>query len=84
MVFDPELVALLGSTAKRLGIATMDLKSQAGHDAYNVAAVAPACMIFTPCDEGVSHNIRENTRLEDQLPGINVLLNAAAARANRN
>jgi N-carbamoyl-L-amino-acid hydrolase len=84
LVFDPELVALLGSTAKRLGIATMDLKSQAGHDAYNVAAVAPACMIFTPCDEGVSHNIRENTRLEDQLPGINVLLNAAAARANRN
>jgi N-carbamoyl-L-amino-acid hydrolase len=82
--FDPDLVELLSSTAKRLGITTMDLKSQAGHDAYNVAAVAPACMIFTPCDEGVSHNVRENTRLEDQLPGINVLLNAAVARANRN
>ena len=62
---------------------TMDLKSQPGHDAYNVAAVAPACMIFTPCDDGVSHNIRENTRLEDQLPGINALANAMVERANR-
>ena len=81
--FDPELVELLNSTAKRLGITTMDLKSQAGHDAYNVAAVAPACMIFTPCDEGISHNVRENTRLQDQLPGINVLANAVVERANR-
>jgi N-carbamoyl-L-amino-acid hydrolase len=82
--FDQGLVALLRSTAERLGITTMDLRSQAGHDAYNVATIAPACMIFTPCDKGVSHNIRENTRLEDQLPGINVLLNAVVARANQN
>jgi N-carbamoyl-L-amino-acid hydrolase len=81
--FDPDLVALLRSTADRLGISTMDLKSQAGQDAYNAAAVAPACMIFTPCDEGISHNVRENTRVEDQLPGINVLANAVVERANR-
>ena len=81
--FDPDLVSLLRSTAARLGITTMDIKSQAGHDAYNVAAVAPACMIFTPCDGGISHNIKENTRLEDQLPGVNVLLNAVVERANR-
>jgi N-carbamoyl-L-amino-acid hydrolase len=82
--FDQGLVALLRSTAQRLGITTMDLKSQAGHDAYNVAAVAPACMIFTPCDDGISHNVRETTRIEDQLPGMNVLLNAVVARANQN
>lgn len=82
--FDQGLVALLRSTAERLGITTMDLKSQAGHDAYNVAAVAPACMIFTPCDDGISHNVRETTRIEDQLPGMNVLLNAVVARANQN
>lgn len=82
--FDQGLVALVRSTAERLGITTMDLKSQAGHDAYNVAAVAAACMIFTPCDDGISHNVRESTRIDDQLPGINVLLNAVMARANEN
>jgi N-carbamoyl-L-amino-acid hydrolase len=61
----------------------MDVKSQAGHDAYNVAKVAPCCMIFTPCDQGISHNVKENTRLEDQLPGVNLLLNAVAERADR-
>jgi N-carbamoyl-L-amino-acid hydrolase len=81
--FDPDLVALLRATAQRLGITTMDLKSQAGHDAYNVGAVAPACMIFTPCDGGISHNVRENTRLDDQLPGIKLLANAVVERANR-
>ena len=81
--FDRDLTRLVRATAERLGIATLDLRSQAGHDAYNVAAVAPACMIFTPCDQGISHNIQENTRLEDQLPGINLLLNAAVQRANR-
>jgi N-carbamoyl-L-amino-acid hydrolase len=81
--FDPSLVALLRSTAHRLEIATMDVKSQAGHDAYNVAKVAPCCMIFTPCDQGISHNVKENTRLEDQLPGVNLLLNAVAERADR-
>jgi N-carbamoyl-L-amino-acid hydrolase len=81
--FDPVLIALLRSTATRLGITTVDIKSQAGHDAYNVAAVAPACMIFTPCDGGLSHNVKENTRLEDQLPGVNLLLNAVIDRADR-
>ena len=81
--FDPDLVALLRSTAGRLGIGTMDIKSQAGHDAYNVAKVAPTCMIFTPCDGGISHNVKESTTLDDQLPGLNVLLNAVVDRANR-
>jgi N-carbamoyl-L-amino-acid hydrolase len=81
--FDPELIALLRAMADRLGIATMDIKSQAGQDAYNVAAVAPSCMIFTPCIDGVSHNVKENTTLEDQLPGANLLLNAVLERASR-
>jgi N-carbamoyl-L-amino-acid hydrolase len=40
-------------------------------------------MIFTPCIDGVSHNVKENTTLEDQLPGANLLLNAVLERANR-
>ena len=67
----------------RLGIPTMDLRSQAGHDAYHVARVAPACMIFTPCRDGITHNEAEDISLEPTLPGVNLLLHAALARANR-
>jgi N-carbamoyl-L-amino-acid hydrolase len=81
--FSAELLALLREEAQAQGIATLDLLSQAGHDAYNMALIAPTALIFTPCDGGLSHNERENTRLEDQLPGINLLFNAAVRQANR-
>lgn len=80
--FDADLIALLRESAAKLGIETLDIKSEAGHDAYHVAAVAPTAMIFTPCEEGLTHNLKENTSLEDQLPGVNLLLNAVVERAN--
>lgn len=81
--FDDGLIGLLRETAARLEIPTMDLRSQAGHDAYHVARVAPACMIFTPCRNGITHNEAEDIALEPTLPGVNLLLHAALARANR-
>jgi N-carbamoyl-L-amino-acid hydrolase len=79
--FDGDLIEHLRAAAGQLGYPTMDLHSQAGHDAYHIADVAPTAMIFTPCDEGLTHTFRESTRLEDQVPGVEVLLNAVAARA---
>jgi N-carbamoyl-L-amino-acid hydrolase len=79
--FDPELVDLLRRTATRLGAPSLDLPSQAGHDAYYVSRVAPTAMIFTPCDRGISHNENESTTLADSLPGVNVLLHAVLDRA---
>ncbi len=81
--FDDGLIGTLRETAARLGIPTMDLRSQAGHDAYHVARVAPSCMIFTPCRDGITHNEAEDISLEPTLPGVNLLLHAALARANR-
>ncbi|MFE1601931.1 Zn-dependent hydrolase [Methylobacterium sp. ID0610] len=81
--FDAELIGLLRGTAGQLAIPTMDLRSQAGHDAYHVARVAPACMIFTPCKGGITHNEAEDIDLAATLPGVNLLLHAALARANR-
>ena len=81
--FDPSLIALLRDTAARLAIPTMDLRSQAGHDAYNMAKVAPSCMIFTPCKDGITHNEAEDIDLDMTLPGVNLLLHAAIERANR-
>jgi N-carbamoyl-L-amino-acid hydrolase len=81
--FDQNLIALLRQTAERLEIPTMDLRSQAGHDAYHMAKVAAACMIFTPCKDGITHNEAEDIDLDATMPGVNLLLHAVVARANR-
>ena len=81
--FDPELVDLVRRTASRLEAPSLDMLSQAGHDAYYVSRVAPTAMIFTPCDRGISHNERESCTLDDCVPGANVLLHAVLERANR-
>ncbi len=36
-----------------------------GHDAGNLALVAPTAMTFVPCAGGISHNEAENARPED-------------------
>jgi len=82
-LFDKDCVALVRDTARELGHATLDLPSQAGHDAYFVSRVAPTAMIFTPCTDGITHNNREHATLARTLPGVNVLANAALRRAQR-
>ncbi len=79
--FDPDCVGLVRAAAARLGVPTLDLASQAGHDAYHVGKVAPMAMIFTPCEGGVTHNNNERAEAGYTTPGVNVLLHAAAARA---
>ncbi len=81
--FDTELVDLVRRTAARLEAPSLDMLSQAGHDAYYVSRVAPTAMIFTPCERGISHNERESCTLDDCVPGANVLLHAVLERANR-
>ena len=36
-------------------------------------------MIFTPCQEGITHNNNERAEAGYTAPGVNVLLHAAAA-----
>jgi N-carbamoyl-L-amino-acid hydrolase len=82
-LFAPDCIELLRTTAKELGLPYREMRSQAGHDAYAVATMAPTAMIFTPCFEGISHNVNEAIELSRSVPGANLLLNAAVARANR-
>ncbi len=82
-IFDAGMVGLVRDTAASLGVPTLDIASQAGHDAYHIAKVAPTAMIFTPCRDGITHNNHEHAGLEETVPGINVLLHAALRRANR-
>jgi beta-ureidopropionase / N-carbamoyl-L-amino-acid hydrolase len=82
-LFAPELIELLKATADALGLPYREMLSQAGHDAYAVAELAPTVMIFTPCRNGISHNTTEEIDRARTLPGANLLLNAALKRANR-
>ncbi|MGQ3301707.1 Zn-dependent hydrolase [Reyranella sp.] len=82
-LFAPECIELLKSTANELGLPYREMRSQAGHDAYAVATLVPTAMIFTPCFEGISHNVNEAIELTRSVPGANLLLNAAVTRANR-
>ena len=82
-LFAPEIIDLLKTTADELGLRYREMRSQAGHDAYAVATLVPTAMIFTPCIDGISHNVNEAIELTRSLPGANLLLNAAVARANR-
>lgn len=81
--FDPGCVRLIREAAQALGVPHRDMLSQAGHDAYYISRVAPTAMIFTPCRDGISHNEAEHAELDETTPGVNVLLHAVLARANR-
>lgn len=83
LAFDAELIGLLRAAAATQGHVTMDIQSEAGHDAYHMATVCPTAMIFTPCRGGITHNEAEDMTLAEALPAANVLLAAALARADR-
>lgn len=83
VAFDDDLTALVRQTAGDLGVSAMDIPSQAGHDAYCVADVAPAILLFSPCIDGITHNEAEDIVPEDTWPSVNVLLHAVLRRADR-
>lgn len=73
---NPNLQRLIDSTAKSLGLSTKTMPSGAGHDAQEIARIAPAGMIFIPSIGGISHAAKEFSRPEDIEHGANVLLQA--------
>jgi N-carbamoyl-L-amino-acid hydrolase len=81
--FSPELVDTIRSTADALGYPNIDMLSGAGHDAMNVARVAPSAMIFVPCKDGLSHNEAESASPDDLAAGAHTLMHALLARAGR-
>lgn len=80
--FAPEMIAVVRERANELGYSNMDMLSGAGHDAMNVARVAPTGMIFVPCKGGLSHNEAESATPDDLAAGAHVLLHTLVARAS--
>jgi N-carbamoyl-L-amino-acid hydrolase len=81
IAFDKSCVSAVRNATKRLGYSHRDIVSGAGHDACNIARVAPTAMIFTPCVDGISHNETETIFPEWASAGVNVLLQAALDKA---
>ncbi|MCP3870052.1 MAG: Zn-dependent hydrolase [Gammaproteobacteria bacterium] len=81
VAFDPQVISLVESTARRLGYPVRRLPSGAGHDAQMFAPNCPTGMIFVPSQGGISHNIAEFTRVEDIKAGADVLLQTLVNRA---
>ena len=78
------VMSFIDDSAQLLGLTRQAMPSGAGHDAQEVARIAPMGMIFVPSVGGISHSPREFTHAADVANGANVLLNAvlAADRAN--
>lgn len=70
---DPEFQAVIRKAAEAAGLATMDLPSGAGHDAQEIAKIAPMGMIFVPSRAGISHSPKEFTPWQDVANGAEVL-----------
>ena len=71
------------SAADGLSYSHRRMVSGAGHDAQQMAAVAPSAMLFVPSVGGISHNPDEFTRPDDVEAGANVLLHAMLHLAER-
>ncbi len=76
---DTRLTQVVESSAGVLGLTHQRMPSGAGHDAQEVAHIAPMAMIFVPSVGGISHSPREFSRTVDITNGANVLLNAVIA-----
>ena len=81
--FGGQIVKEIELAVDRLGLASLHLRSLAGHDARYIANVCPAGMIFVPCENGISHNERENAKPEDLAAGARVLAEVIVQLANR-
>ena len=71
---DERIRKLITEAAKELGFTYKLMPSGAGHDAQDIANLAPMGMIFVPSVGGISHSPKEFTRTEDMANGAAVLL----------
>jgi N-carbamoyl-L-amino-acid hydrolase len=76
---DERLRKVIEAAATSLGLSHRRLPSGAGHDAQDIAHVAPMAMIFVPSQNGISHAPQEYTAPADIANGVDVLLRTLLA-----
>jgi beta-ureidopropionase / N-carbamoyl-L-amino-acid hydrolase len=73
---DPSLIRTIEAICEEKKIAYEVMPSGAGHDAMQIAKIAPAGMIFVPSKKGISHSPLEWTDPEEICLGAQILLEA--------
>lgn len=73
---DERLRRIIAASADDLGLSNKLMPSGAGHDAQDMALIAPTGMIFVPSEKGISHSPKEFTSAQDMANGASVLLHA--------
>lgn len=76
---DERIRMAISEAANELGLSYVEMPSGAGHDAQDMARIAPTGMIFVPSVGGVSHSPKEYTRTDDLANGADVLLRTVLA-----
>ncbi|MDH4107959.1 MAG: Zn-dependent hydrolase [Gammaproteobacteria bacterium] len=76
---DERMRDIIAAAAGELGLSYRRMPSGAGHDAQDLAQIAPIGMIFVPSVDGISHSPREYTSAEDMANGASVLLHSVLA-----
>ncbi|MGD2294589.1 MAG: Zn-dependent hydrolase [Candidatus Aminicenantes bacterium] len=71
---DEKIRNIIAESARELGLSIHFMPSGAGHDAQDMAKIAPTGMIFVPSVGGISHSPEEFTKTQDIVNGANVLL----------
>ena len=78
-IADTRVLNWIEGSTTALGLSMQRMPSGAGHDAQEIARIAPMGMIFIPSVGGVSHSPKEFSKAEDIAHGADVLLNAVLA-----
>lgn len=78
-ITDKRVQTIIADAAKNLGLSFQYMPSGAGHDAQDMAMIAPTGMIFVPSKDGISHAPAEFTSAEDMANGATVLYHTILA-----
>ncbi|SFL91212.1 Zn-dependent hydrolase [Pelosinus propionicus] len=73
VTMNKDIMSLIKKVCVEKRVPHQMIHSRAGHDAMNLAYLAPTGMIFVPSQNGVSHNGEEHTEIDEIMSGIDVL-----------
>ena len=74
-LMDKRITKIMEEVSDDLGYSSLFMPSGAGHDAQNMAIIAPTAMIFTPSKDGISHNPKNIQDFDMIKRATDVLLN---------
>ncbi len=73
IILDATINKIIDEACCKLALPSVRLDSRVGHDAMNIAHIAPAALLYIPCKDGISHNSYEDVIKDDIAAGLSVL-----------